>query len=127
MPDAPWKGDACSLVDAFREGERSPAEELEATLAAIEASDMNAFAHVDADRARALAAAADVALPFGGVPTAIKELEATMSAPGFYENHETARPVLDRHQALMWEVGELLGQWEMLQSEAEQYADIRNS
>jgi aspartyl-tRNA(Asn)/glutamyl-tRNA(Gln) amidotransferase subunit A len=81
MPDAPWQGDACSLVDAFRAGERSPAEELEATLAAIEASDLNAFAHVDPERARAVAAAADVALPFGGVPTAIKELEPVTGWP----------------------------------------------
>ena len=41
-------------------------EELEATLAAIEASDLNAFSHVDGDAARAAAAAADVSLPFGG-------------------------------------------------------------
>jgi aspartyl-tRNA(Asn)/glutamyl-tRNA(Gln) amidotransferase subunit A len=50
-------------------------EELDATLAAIAASDLNAFSHVDPERARAAAEAADVALPFGGVPTAIKELE----------------------------------------------------
>ena len=37
MTDAPWAGDAVSLVDAFRAGERSPVEELDATLAAIEA------------------------------------------------------------------------------------------
>jgi aspartyl-tRNA(Asn)/glutamyl-tRNA(Gln) amidotransferase subunit A len=80
-PDAPWQGDACSLVDAFRAGERSPVEELEATLAAIEASDLNAFAHVDPDRARAAAAAADVSLPFGGVPTGIKELEPVAGWP----------------------------------------------
>jgi ATP-binding cassette, subfamily F, member 3 len=49
----------------------------------------------------------------------VKALEATMSAPGFYGNHETAKPVLDQHQALMWEVGDLLGQWEMLQAEAD--------
>ena len=30
--DTPWSGDACSLVDAYRRGERSPAEELAATL-----------------------------------------------------------------------------------------------
>ena len=41
--DGPWTGDASSLVDAFRAGERSPVEELEATLAAIEASDLNCF------------------------------------------------------------------------------------
>jgi ATP-binding cassette subfamily F protein 3 len=46
----------------------------------------------------------------------IKELEAAMSAPGFYENHETSRPIIDRHQALMWEVGDLMNKWEALQS-----------
>jgi ATP-binding cassette subfamily F protein 3 len=48
---------------------------------------------------------------------AIKDLEATMSAPGFYENHETAKPVIDRHQSLMWEVGDLMNQWESLQTD----------
>jgi ATP-binding cassette subfamily F protein 3 len=46
---------------------------------------------------------------------AIKDIEASMSAPGFYENHEAARPIIDRHQALMWEVGDLMSQWEALQ------------
>jgi ATP-binding cassette subfamily F protein 3 len=48
---------------------------------------------------------------------AIKELEQTMAAPDFYANHETSKPVLDRHQALMWDVGDLMNQWEMLQHE----------
>ncbi|HEV3410713.1 MAG TPA: ABC transporter C-terminal domain-containing protein, partial [Chthoniobacterales bacterium] len=48
---------------------------------------------------------------------AIKEIEASMSAPGFYDNHEAAKPVIDRHQALMWEVGDLMHQWEELQTE----------
>ena len=52
MNDAPWTGDACSLVDAFRRGDRTPVEEVEASLAAIEESDLNAFAFVDADAAR---------------------------------------------------------------------------
>ena len=47
----------------------------------------------------------------------IKEVEQKMSAPDFYTDHEKSKPVLARHQELMWEVGELLGQWEMLQSE----------
>jgi hypothetical protein len=38
-----------------------------------------------------------------------------MSAPGFYENREAAQPVIDRHQALMWEVGDLMHRWEELQ------------
>ena len=53
----------------------------------------------------------------------IKSLEATMSSPGFYDAHDQTKTVLDQHQALMWEVGELLNQWEMLQSEAEGSAD----
>jgi ATP-binding cassette subfamily F protein 3 len=48
----------------------------------------------------------------------VKELEATMATPGFYENLDTARPVTDRHQALMWEVGDLIAQWEALQEHA---------
>jgi ATP-binding cassette subfamily F protein 3 len=48
---------------------------------------------------------------------AIKDIEALMSAPGFYDNHETAKPVIDRHQALMWEVGDLMHRWEELQTE----------
>ena len=51
--------------------------------------------------------------------TTVKAVEAEMAVPGFYDNHETSKPVLDRHQALMWDVGDLLGQWEMLQAEAE--------
>jgi aspartyl-tRNA(Asn)/glutamyl-tRNA(Gln) amidotransferase subunit A len=74
MTELPWTGDACSLVDAFRTGERSPLEELDATLAAIERSDLNAFSHVDPERARVAAEAADVSLPFRGVPVGIKEL-----------------------------------------------------
>jgi ATP-binding cassette subfamily F protein 3 len=46
---------------------------------------------------------------------AIKEIEAIMAAPGFYDNHETAKPIIDKHQALMWEVGDLMHQWEELQ------------
>ena len=47
---------------------------------------------------------------------AIKDLERTMAAPGFYDNRDTAQPVIDRHQALMWEVGDLMNQWETLQT-----------
>ncbi|HTI36663.1 MAG TPA: ABC-F family ATP-binding cassette domain-containing protein [Vicinamibacterales bacterium] len=47
----------------------------------------------------------------------IKALETQMSAAGFYENHETSKPVIDRYQRLMWEVGDLINQWETLASE----------
>jgi ATP-binding cassette subfamily F protein 3 len=45
----------------------------------------------------------------------VKALEAAISAPGFYDNADSARAIIDQHQALMWEVGDLMGQWEALQ------------
>jgi hypothetical protein len=39
-----------------------------------------------------------------------------MAAPGFYERRAAAQPIIDRHQALMWQVGDLMHQWEALQS-----------
>ena len=47
---------------------------------------------------------------------AIREIESTMAAPGFYEDRAAAQPIIDRHQALMWKVGDLMHQWEQLQS-----------
>jgi ATP-binding cassette, subfamily F, member 3 len=49
---------------------------------------------------------------------AVKELEAAMAAPGFYEDREASKSLVDRHQALMWEVGDLMSQWEALQEHA---------
>ena len=46
---------------------------------------------------------------------AIRDIEATMAAPGFYDNRDEAKPIIDKHQALMWEVGDLMHQWEELQ------------
>src|SRR3954466_13581886 len=79
--DAPWADDACSLVDAYRRGDRSPVEELEATLAAIDRSQLNAFSHIDPERALEAAERVDVSLPFGGVPVGIKELESVAGWP----------------------------------------------
>jgi len=81
VTDAPWPGDACSLVEAFRSGERSPSEELEATLGAIAASELNAFTYLDTEAARATAADADSTKPFGGVPVGIKSLEKVAGWP----------------------------------------------
>jgi aspartyl-tRNA(Asn)/glutamyl-tRNA(Gln) amidotransferase subunit A len=79
--DAPWQGDACSLVDAFRRGERSPSEELAAVFAAIERSDLNAFSHLDREGAERAARDADVSKPFGGVPIGVKELDQVEGWP----------------------------------------------
>jgi len=81
MTDAPWPADTCSLVDAFRRGERSPLEELDATLAAIERSTLNAFSFLDPEPAREAARRADVSQPFGGVPLGVKELDQVAGWP----------------------------------------------
>ncbi len=39
-----------------------------------------------------------------------------MAAAGFYDDREAAEAVVDPHQALMWEVGDLMNQWEALQA-----------
>jgi len=57
----------------------------------------------------------DLEARIGEREAAIKELEAAMTAPGFYADREAAQPIIDRHQALMWEVGSLMEQWESLQ------------
>ena len=48
----------------------------------------------------------------------VKELEARMASAGFYEDREGSQEVVGRHQALMWEVGDLIAQWEALQEHA---------
>jgi ATP-binding cassette, subfamily F, member 3 len=48
---------------------------------------------------------------------AIKQLEAEMSSPGFYDDRLAAQPVIDRHQGLMWQVGDLMHQWEALHTD----------
>jgi ATP-binding cassette, subfamily F, member 3 len=48
----------------------------------------------------------------------IKELERAMSVPGFYDDRDASKPTIDRHQSLMWEVGDLMAQWEALQEHA---------
>lgn len=92
MTDSPWQGDACSLVEEFRAGRRSPAEEMKATLAAISASSLNAVSFVDTDGALQRAASADISLPFGGVPVGIKELDPVKGWP----DTEASVPLKDR-------------------------------
>ena len=81
MADAPWRGDAVSLVEAFRSGERSPAEELQATFAAIDQSDLNAVCFLDREAAERDARNADISLPCGGVPFGVKELDSVAGWP----------------------------------------------
>jgi ATP-binding cassette subfamily F protein 3 len=55
--------------------------------------------------------------------TAIRAVEQQMSAPGFYEDRAAAQPVIDRHQALMWQVGDLMNQWEELHTLSDRTPD----
>ena len=48
----------------------------------------------------------------------IRDLETQMAQPGFYESRDTADSLVTRHQTLMWEVGDLMAQWETLQAHA---------
>ena len=58
---------------------------------------------------------ADLETRIASCEQAIRDAEAAMAAPGFYEDRANSQPVIDRHHALMWEVGDLMHQWEELQ------------
>lgn len=84
----PWLDDACSLAAAIRRREVRAADTLEASLAAIAASKLNAVVYLDADAARARAGQIDRAIaegqdagPFGGVPLLVKDLEDAEGMP----------------------------------------------
>jgi aspartyl-tRNA(Asn)/glutamyl-tRNA(Gln) amidotransferase subunit A len=98
MDDTPWQGDACSLVEEFRAGRRSPVEELRATYAAIDASALNAFCHLPRAESEAAAHAADVSKPFGGVPIGVKELD-----------HVTGWPATEASVPLRHEISDYTG------------------
>ena len=49
---------------------------------------------------------------------AVRKLEADMAAPGFFTDQASAEEAVKRHQELMWEVGDLMNQWEALEQEA---------
>ena len=70
----PWLKDASSLNESFRSGVNSPLEEVQATFKAIKESSLNAFSFLDEEAALERAEHADISLPFGGIPVAVKEL-----------------------------------------------------
>ena len=95
----PWLADACSLVEEFRAGRRSPVEELEATLAAIEASTLNAFSYVAAEKRARPRRAPMCRSPFGGVPIGVKELTSVAGWPadrGVLSSCAIASPTHDK-------------------------------
>ena len=52
----------------------------------------------------------------------MRTIEAAIADPNFYSDPAQARARIDEHQAIMWEVGNLMNQWEALQSEADELA-----
>ncbi len=51
---------------------------------------------------------------------AVKELEARMAAPAFYDDRARATQAAEDHQKLMWQAGDLMAQWEALQAEVDE-------
>lgn len=47
----------------------------------------------------------------------VQQLETEMASPDFYTDKAAAQGTISRHQSLMWEVGDLMNQWEALQRE----------
>jgi ATP-binding cassette subfamily F protein 3 len=72
----------------------------------------------DKSRKALVARIADLENRIAEREAAIKDIEAIMSAPGFYDDRDGSKPVIDRHQQLMWDVGDLMNQWEALNSHA---------
>ena len=46
----------------------------------------------------------------------VKELEAKMASPAFYADRAASEATIAQHRDLMWEVGDLMNQWESLQT-----------
>jgi ATP-binding cassette subfamily F protein 3 len=62
---------------------------------------------------------ADLETQIASVEGQIREIEQTMASEGFYIDRAAAQPVIDRHHALMWKVGDLMQRWEELQCGAD--------
>ena len=88
---AAWLEDACSLADAIRQGDAKASDALEESLKAIEASDLNALTHLDANGARQQAESIDQRVAngedpglFAGVPLLVKDMEDVKGLPTSY-------------------------------------------
>jgi len=53
----------------------------------------------------------------------VQQLETEMASPDFYSDATTAQNTISRHQTLMWEVGDLMNQWEALQNQTNEHTE----
>ena len=53
----------------------------------------------------------------------VQQLEAEIASPDFYSDAATAQDTIGRHQTLMWEVGDLMNQWEALQNQVREQTE----
>ena len=85
MTDELSRMDATAQADLVRSGEASPAELVDAAIAAIEKlnPELNAVIHPLFDRARAEAAGPLPEGPFRGVPFLLKDLAAELDGTPF--------------------------------------------
>src|SRR3972149_1560345 len=87
----PWLDDASSLADAVRTGDVKAADAVEASLQAIQKSQLNTIVHLDAEGARRQAEAIDERVKSGrdpglwaGVPLLVKDMEDAAEMPTSY-------------------------------------------
>lgn len=67
---------------------------------------------------------ADLEQRIGEREESVHALETDMSTADFYSDKTNAKACIDKHQTLMWEVGDLMNQWESLQKEAEELSRL---
>ncbi len=65
---------------------------------------------------------ADLESRIGEREAEVKTIEVAMANPSFYDDHAASQQLINRHQSLMWEVGDLMAQWEALQEHATERA-----
>ena len=53
----------------------------------------------------------------------VQQLETEIASPDFYSDATTAQDTISRHQTLMWEVGDLMNQWEALQNQINEHKE----
>lgn len=87
----PWLDDASSLADAVRTGDVRAADAVEASLQAIQKSQLNPIVHLNAEGARRQAEAIDERVKSGGdpglwagVPLLVKDMEDAAGMPTSY-------------------------------------------